>query len=112
MKTYQIELIQRDRPGSENVFVQVAEDEFILDAIERTGINLPVGCRYGACITCAARLIRGEVEQPNAIALTSKQKAMGYVLLCVAQPQSDCQFEVGTASQAELYINPFQRGIE
>jgi len=76
MKTYKVELINR-----RNFVVEVAEDEYILEAVEAAGLKLPVGCRYGACITCAARLVEGKVEQSQAVALKSAQ---------------------------ELYINPFK----
>jgi ferredoxin len=103
MKRYQVELINRDRK-----VIEVAEDQYILDAVESAGMRLPVGCRYGACITCAARLIEGEVEQSKAVALKPAQEALGYVLLCIAYPRSDCKFEVGVECQDALYINPFK----
>ncbi|GAB1537987.1 ferredoxin PetF1 [Scytonema sp. NUACC21] len=103
MNTYKITLVNRN-----NFIVEVAENQYILDAVEASGLRLPVGCRYGACITCAARLIEGEVYQPKAVSLKSAQAAMGYVLLCIAYPRSDCKFEVGVECQNELYINPFK----
>ena len=103
MKTYRVELVNR-----RNFVVEVAEDESILEAIEAAGLRLPVGCRYGACITCAARLIEGEVDQSKGVALKPAQEVMGYVLLCIAYPRSDCKFEVGVECQDELYINPFK----
>lgn len=102
-QTYKIALINRD-----DFIVEVAEDQYILETVEAAGLRLPVGCRYGACITCAARLIEGEVEQKQAISLKEKQEKMGYVLLCVAYPRSDCKFEVGVECQDQLYINPFK----
>ncbi|WP_375539681.1 2Fe-2S iron-sulfur cluster-binding protein [Oscillatoria sp. FACHB-1407] len=78
---HKIELINRDR-----FTLEVADDQFILEAIEAAGLRLPVGCRYGACITCAARLLSGEVEQSRAVALKPAQAAKGYVLLCIASP--------------------------
>lgn len=99
---YEISLSNR------NFVVEVGANEYILDALEAAGLKLPVGCRYGACITCAARLIEGEVEQAQGVALKSSQVQMGYILLCVAYPRSDCKFEVGVEAQAQLYINPFK----
>lgn len=101
-KLHQVVLANR------NLTLEVAEDQYILNAVEATGQKLPVGCRYGACITCAARLIRGDVEQSKAVGLKPSQAAKGYVLLCIASPRSDCQFEVGVESQKDLYINPFK----
>ncbi|GET41038.1 2Fe-2S iron-sulfur cluster-binding protein [Microseira wollei] len=103
IKTHRIELINRSQ-----FTIEVPEDRYILDAVEKAGLRLPVGCRYGACITCAAKLIRGKVDQTSAICLKEEQIAMGYVLLCVAYPLSDCQFEVGTECQDALYVNPFK----
>ncbi|MEH2069780.1 MAG: 2Fe-2S iron-sulfur cluster-binding protein [Nostoc sp.] len=103
MKSYRVQLVNRH-----NLVIEVAENQYILDAVEATGLRLPVGCRYGACITCAARLIEGKVDRSGAIALKSAQEAMGYVLLCIAYPRSDCKFEVGVECQDRLYINPFK----
>lgn len=89
--------------------VEVGEDQAILAAFEAAGIVLPVACRYGGCVTCAARLIEGEVAQPKAKALKPRHIEAGYVLLCIAEPRSDCVFEVGVESQAGLYENPFRR---
>lgn len=90
------------------VTLEVAEDETILDAAERAGHTLPVGCREGRCITCAARLLRGEVAQDErATALRPEQEERGYVLLCVARPRSEVVVEVGRESQRELFTNPF-----
>ncbi|WP_424098106.1 2Fe-2S iron-sulfur cluster-binding protein [Moorena producens] len=103
MKTYRVELVNRN-----NKVIEVAENQYILDAVEASGLRLPVGCRYGACISCAARLLKGKVEQPQAVGLKPAHKAMGYVLLCIASPASDCQVEVGVECQDNLYINPFK----
>ena len=92
--------------------VSCREDEPIFDACEAAGVALPIACRYGGCITCAARLVSGRVRQPNATALNGRQSRAGYVLLCVARPKGDCVLEVGVESHGELYENPFQRVSE
>ena len=81
--------------------------ESIADACERAGVAVPIACRYGGCITCAARLLSGRVRQPNATALNARQSRAGYVLLCVARPVTDCVLEIGVESHGELYENPF-----
>ena len=86
---------------------EVYGDEVILDALEDQGVVLPYGCRYGGCITCAAKLIDGDVDQSEGVALNGRQLADGYVLLCVARPKSDCTFDVGVESHDKLYRNPF-----
>ena len=80
----------------------------LLEALEAHGVSLPYGCRYGGCISCAARLVDGEVDQSTGVALNGRQLADGYVLLCVALPLGDCTLEVGVESHDRLYRNPFQ----
>jgi ferredoxin len=80
----------------------------LLNTLEDQGVVLPYGCRYGGCISCAAKLLRGEVDQSEGVALNGRQMASGYVLLCVARPKSDCTLEVGIESHDKLYRNPFQ----
>ncbi len=87
--------------------VDVGEDEAIIDVVEAAGHVLPIACRYGGCITCAAKMLEGKVRQPNGTALNKRQSQEGYVLLCVARPRTDCVFEVGVESHDKLYINPF-----
>jgi ferredoxin len=105
VKTHRIELVNRN-----NITIDVAENQTILDAIEQAGLCLPVGCRYGVCITCAAKLVQGTVDQTEARCLKPEQIAAGYVLLCIAYAKSDSKFEVGAECQEALYPNPF-RGI-
>jgi ferredoxin len=35
----------------------------LLQSLREQGVDLPYGCKYGGCITCAAKLIRGKVDQ-------------------------------------------------
>ena len=77
-------------------------------AMEAHGVSLPYGCRYGGCISCAAKLLDGTVDQSAGVALNGRQLTDGYVLLCVARPLSDCTLAVGVDSHDTLYRNPFQ----
>ncbi len=84
----------------------------LLDSLEAEGVSLPFGCRYGGCISCAARLVDGEVQQPAAVALNNRQLNLGYVLLCVARPLGDVTLEIGVESHDKLYRNPFASPLE
>ena len=90
-----------------DVTLLVGADEPIYDAALAAGIQLPIACKYGGCITCAAKMLSGKVRQANATALNRRQSKAGYILLCVARPQADCVLEVGVESHDELYVNPF-----
>ena len=89
------------------VVLDVSADQPIYKAALDAGVQLPIGCDYGGCITCAAKLIEGSVRQPGASALNKRQSQAGYILLCVAQPKTDCIIEEGVESHDDLYMNPF-----
>ena len=84
----------------------------LLETLRDQGVDLPYGCKYEGCITCAAKLIAGEVDQRRQVALNNRQINNGYVLLCIARPLSDCSFEIGTESHDKLYRNPFLDPLE
>jgi len=86
---------------------QVDRHKPLLGELEAQGVSLPYGCRYGGCISCAAKLLSGRIDQRAGVALNGRQLADGYVLLCVARPLTDCTFDVGVESHDKLYRNPF-----
>jgi len=79
----------------------------LLDSLRDQGVELPFGCKYGGCISCAAKLTTGEVDQRRQVALNNRQLNDGYVILCVARPITDITLEIGVESHDKLYRNPF-----
>ena len=102
MSTHKITIANR-----EGATYEVPRNRPLLDSLREQGVDLPYGCKYGGCITCAAKLIEGTVDQRAQVALNNRQIANGYVILCVARPTSDCTFEIGVESHDKLYRNPF-----
>ena len=86
---------------------QVKGRKPLLDELRDQGVDLPYGCRYGGCITCAARLISGKIDQRAQVALNNRQIKDGYIVLCVARAKTDCVLEIGVESHDKLYRNPF-----
>jgi ferredoxin len=87
----------------------VARDETVLDAAEAADLGLPFGCRTGACATCTGRLLAGTVEHRRPPrALKDRHREQGYVLLCIAEPRSDCRIEVGADVHDDLTTNPWR----
>ena len=90
-----------------NAIFQVEPNRPLLDSLRDQGVDLPYGCKYGGCITCAAKLIAGKVDQRRQVALNNRQINDGYIILCVARPKSDCTLQIGVESHDKLYRNPF-----
>ncbi|RZO38396.1 MAG: 2Fe-2S iron-sulfur cluster binding domain-containing protein [Rhodobacteraceae bacterium] len=91
----------------ENAIYQVDSNRPLLDSLREQGVDLPYGCKYGGCITCAAKLTSGKIDQRRQVALNNRQLNDGYIILCVARPKSDCTLEIGVESHDKLYRNPF-----
>jgi ferredoxin len=81
-----------DTPDGRRI-VDCAEDEFIWDAAAAAGVLLPAICHQGRCLTCAARLLQGDVDQTAASGYFPEDRQAGYVLLCTARPRSDLLLE-------------------
>jgi ferredoxin len=75
------------------VTVEVAEDEYLLDAAARAGLILPYSCLQGWCTTCAGKLLEGRVDQSEALRVYPEDEAAGYVLLCSAFARSDVKIQ-------------------
>jgi ferredoxin len=100
--THKVTLSNRD-----GATYDVSRHKPLLGELRDQGVDLPYGCEYGGCITCAAKLIDGEIDQRAQVALNNRQINDGYVILCVARAMSDCTFDIGVESHDKLYRNPF-----
>lgn len=68
--------------------VEVAEDESLLDAIERAGVKAPCLCRGGACGVCVTPLLEGEAEHRDHF-LSAEERAAGRLIMpCVSRARA------------------------
>lgn len=67
--------------------------EFVLDAAERAGFELPYSCRNGGCLVCAGKLLEGKAQMDeDQYVLEEEHIAQGLVLLCCTTVSEDSRF--------------------
>jgi ferredoxin len=89
VKTYFVKL----HTPEGTVHLRVGEDEYILDAAYKAGCDLPSMCLQGFCLTCASKILKGKVDQSEALRYYPEDEEAGFVLICSAKPRSDLCIE-------------------
>jgi ring-1,2-phenylacetyl-CoA epoxidase subunit PaaE len=74
--------------GRRRSFSMKMNEETVLDAAARAGVELPFSCRAGVCSTCRTKVIRGEVAMAQNYALEEWELEQGYVLACQSHVRS------------------------
>jgi ring-1,2-phenylacetyl-CoA epoxidase subunit PaaE len=74
--------------GRRRAFPMRTNDESILDAAERAGVELPFSCKAGVCSTCRTKLVRGQVEMDENYALEDWELEQGFILACQSRAKT------------------------
>lgn len=75
----------------EETTIEVEQDESILQAAFRAGLDPPFSCQVGVCGSCMAKLESGKVNMDERDALTDEEIENGFILTCQSHPiTEDC----------------------
>ncbi len=99
----------RIRLADSGAVLNAQPGETLLETLERSGYRPDFSCRAGACATCRLKVLTGTVHDSGENnALTPAERAQGYVLSCVAQPQGDVT--LATAGRRVASPQPISAG--
>ncbi|MCL6575432.1 MAG: 2Fe-2S iron-sulfur cluster binding domain-containing protein [Kyrpidia sp.] len=77
--------------------IHCREGQTVLDAILRSGLAVPYGCKHGNCSACKAKVLEGDyrlMDRVSEFALMGFERDDGYILMCSTLPESDLVVEV------------------
>ncbi len=66
--------------------VSLRENESVLNALLRAGVDVPYGCQNGVCQSCIMKTERSSVPRAAQKGLREVQKQQGYFLSCCCKP--------------------------
>jgi ring-1,2-phenylacetyl-CoA epoxidase subunit PaaE len=69
--------------------IEISPDKTILNNLK--DFEIPWSCLEGHCSSCMCKLISGEVNMINNLALTDKEVENGYILTCQSFAKSDIE---------------------
>ncbi|MFC6757002.1 MULTISPECIES: 2Fe-2S iron-sulfur cluster-binding protein [Haloarcula] len=77
--------------------VTVSDEESILDAAEREGLDWSLKCRKGRCGRCSAVIVDGEVDMDDGQEFLTRAEVekKDICLLCVTEPETDVKLVYG-----------------
>ncbi len=71
--------------------IEISSDKTVLDNLN--DFDIPWSCLEGHCSTCMCKLICGDVEMVENLALTDKEVKNGFILTCQSYAKSDIEID-------------------
>jgi ring-1,2-phenylacetyl-CoA epoxidase subunit PaaE len=75
--------------GTRRSFFMQKNQDNVVDAGIKAGLEMPYSCKGGVCSTCRAKVLQGEVDMDINFALEDYEVARGFVLCCQSYPVTD-----------------------
>ncbi|GLC33432.1 hypothetical protein PLESTB_000075100 [Pleodorina starrii] len=83
--------------GGETREISCPDNQYILDAAEAAGLDLPATCRGGICGACVARVATGGIDASDiadlSFTVSEEEQEKGMALLCMTRATSDLTIE-------------------
>ena len=70
-------------------FVLTDENDTVLKAAAKSGLDLPFSCAGGMCATCRCKVVEGEAAMDKNFSLDDWELEAGFVLACQTRPKSE-----------------------
>ena len=84
-----------------------SEDQDIISAAKMNGLDLPLSFHSGVFTDCASIMLKGSLDQEDAMGLNDDLREKNFALLCVAYPKSDLNIVIGKEVEDDLYNDQF-----
>ena len=81
---------------------QCRDDETLLEALQRQGVEMSFSCRKGSCQTCMLKCVAGQLPDKSQMNLRSALVNDGYFMPCVCKPSGD--MEIVDVVREDLYF--------
>ncbi|MEM9277575.1 MAG: 1,2-phenylacetyl-CoA epoxidase subunit PaaE [Pseudomonadota bacterium] len=75
--------------GITRKFVLSDEQDTVLHAAEKSGLDLPFSCAGGMCATCRCKVVEGEAAMDKNFSLDDWELEAGFVLACQSRPKTE-----------------------
>ena len=81
-------------PSNKEVFVK--QNQSVLDAALKAGLDWPHDCKFGTCGQCKCKLVKGKIKPTSdySYTLTKEELKEDYFLACQSRLTMDSQIEV------------------
>ena len=97
--SYQITFIH---PDGSSYLSTITGNQHILDIALAEGQDLPYSCLQGWCLSCAARILSGTVNQEDSHRFFEADRKDGFALLCTGKPESDLIIKTHQSEEMKL----------